>query len=345
MKITQIRAIQPETPGAPQDWRTQLGQIVVQVQTESGEVGLGVGGGGAASIHVIDTVLRDLLIGRDARDVEQLHREMLRHTVFYGRSGLVVMAISGIDLALWDLRGKAQGCCVARLLNPAVDLTRSLPTYATVFDDVDAEQAIQTGHSAIKLHVERFGDRPDPSDIRQLVQRVRDRLGQEAMVMIDAFARWDFESSLEVAEAIADQQVSWLEEPLPPDDLDGYEALAGRSPVPIAGGEHEYTAAGFQQLIDRKLHHILQPDINWCGGLTTLVEVYRMAQSHGIRVCPHRGSEPFALQAIAALDDDPLAESPRNWFHSLAGAPQIEQGSIRPGEAPGFGVSLLNRDK
>ena len=340
MKITQLRAHQPDTPGAPPDWRTQLGQIVVEVETESGEVGIGVGGGGAASIHIIDTVLSELLVGRDASAVEQLHGEMLQHTVMYGRSGLVVMANSGVDLALWDLRGKTRDCSVARLLNPEVDLNRPLPTYATVFDDVDGEQAIRFGHRAIKLHVERFGDRPDPSAIRDLVQQVRGRLGSRAMVMIDAFARWDFASSLKIVEALADLDVAWLEEPLPPDDLDGYAALAAQSPVPIAGGEHEYTAAGFRKLIDGKLHHILQPDINWCGGLTTLVEIYDMARMHGLRVCPHRGSEPFAVQAIAALDPDPLAESPRTWFTCLAGAPQIEAGSIHCTAAPGFGVRL-----
>src|SRR2546430_4255035 len=88
MKITGIKAYQPPTPGSPPDWRTQLGQIVVQVETESGLVGIGVGGGGTAGIHVVQTVLRDLLIGRDASAVEDLHHDMNRHTQFYGRKGL-----------------------------------------------------------------------------------------------------------------------------------------------------------------------------------------------------------------------------------------------------------------
>ena len=93
MRITDIRAAQPTTPGAPDDWRTQLGQIVVEVQTDQGLSGLGVGGGGAAGIHVIETVLRDLLMGREVDDVEALHHEICGHTAFYGRKGLVVMAI------------------------------------------------------------------------------------------------------------------------------------------------------------------------------------------------------------------------------------------------------------
>ena len=340
MMITEIRATQPPTPDSPADWRTQLGQIVVEVETDDGLVGIGVGGGGAAGIHVVQTVLRDLLVGRDATDVEQLHAQMCRHTSFYGRKGLVVMAVSGVDLALWDLRGKAANEPVAKLLNPAVDLARQIPTYSTVFGDAEAESAFNAGHQAIKLHVERFGDQPDPAAIAELVKRTRERLGLKASVMIDAFARWDIDTSLRVADAIAPYNVDWLEEPLPPDDLEGYAILAEKSPVPIAGGEHEYLADGFKTLIDRRLHAVLQPDVNWCGGLTTLVEIYRLAQAAKIRVVPHRGCEPYALAALAALDKNPLAESGRKWFNCLSGFPVIRHGGIRVSSEPGFGTAL-----
>ena len=340
MRITNIRATQPTTPGSPADWRTQLGQMVVEVETDDGLTGIGVGGGGAAGIHVVGTVLRELLIGRDPAEVESLHAEMCRHTAFYGRKGLVVMAISGVDLALWDLRGKAADQPIARLLNPQVDLQRALPTYATVFDDADAESALNAGYQAIKLHVERFGNRPDPADIATLVKQTRERLGPEADVMIDAFARWDIDTSLRVADAIEPYDVAWLEEPIQPDDLDGYATLAEKSPVPIAGGEHEYLADGFKTLVDRRLHAVLQPDINWCGGLTTLIDIYRMAQAADIRVVPHRGCEPYALAAIAALDPEPLAESGRKWFNCLTGFSQIFDGRVQLSDQPGFGVSL-----
>lgn len=338
MTITDIRAVQPPTPGAPQDWRTQLGQIVVEIETDDLFSGIGVGGGGLAGIHVIQTVLRDVLVGRDPSDVEQLHAEMLRHTDFYGRKGLVVMAISGVDLALWDLHGKIAGTSVAELLAPDMDVFRPLDTYATVFSDEEIAAAIRAGNSALKLHVERFGDHPEPSEIASLVQSIRDQVGLGMPIMVDAFARWDVETSLRVAEAIAPYDVAWLEEPLLPGDLDGYAELARQSPVPIAGGEHEYTAVGFRELLDRGLHAILQPDINWCGGMTTLIDVYRMAHERGVRVCPHRGSEPFALPAIAALDSSPLAESPRSWFQCLTGAPRINQGKIQVSRKTGFGV-------
>jgi len=340
MKITDIRAVQPPTPGSPPDWRTQLGQIVVDISTDDGLSGIGVGGGGASGIHVVETVLRDLLIGRDAADVEGLHGEMCAHTQFYGRKGLVVMAISGVDLALWDLRGKAAGEPVAKLLNADCDLSRPIPTYTTVFDADELDAAIAAGHAAVKLHVDTLTDSTDPSAVTALVREARDRVGPEPLLCIDAFARWDIRTSLAVAEAVIDCGVAWLEEPLPPHDLAGYVELSERSPVPIAAGEHEYLIEGFAELIDRHCCAILQPDVNWCGGMTTLAAVYRLAAQADLRVVPHRGCEPFALPALAALDSDPLAEGPRTWFNCLDGAPEIEGGLIRPSIAPGFGVEV-----
>lgn len=340
MRITKLHAFQPATPGSPPDWRTQLGQIVVEVHTESGLVGIGVGGGGKAGIHLVETVLTDLLVGQDATNVEELHREMYRHTLFYGRKGLVIMALSGVDLALWDLRGKRAGLPVAKLLNPNVDMAAAIPTYTTVFAEKDTDAALAERHQAIKLHVERFGRQPDLEKLVAFVRYVRERIGTKTDMMVDAYGMWDIDTSLRVAEAIAPLDIKFLEEPLPPDDLDGYAALVKRCPLPIAGGEHEYMEQGFKELIDRKLHAVLQPDINWCGGLTTVIAVYRMAKAAGIQVCLHRGCEPFALHALAALDAKPLAESPRTWFKCLKGAPQAKEGVIRLNAGQGFGVSV-----
>jgi L-alanine-DL-glutamate epimerase-like enolase superfamily enzyme len=143
-----------------------------------------------------------------------------------------------------------------------------------------------------------------------------------------------------MAEALAPLNLTFLEEPLPPDDLDGYAELVKRVSIPIAGGEHEYTTGGFKELIDRKLHAVLQPDINWCGGLTTVVEVYAITKAAGLKVILHRGCEPFALHALAALDPQALAESPRSWFNPFTGAPQIQKGVIRLNDKPGFGLAV-----
>ena len=161
--------------------------------------------------------------------------------------------------------------------------------------------------------------------------------------MVEAFMQWDVPTTLQMAQDLEPFGLSWIEEPLPPDDIEGYAQLAEQSPIPIAGGEHEYTARGFAELIDRRLHHVLQPDVCWCGGLTELVKIYRQGQAAGLRVCPHRGSEAWSLPAIAAQDSQPLAEWGRPWMHWLRGQPEPRDGQVRPCDRPGFGVDVDSR--
>jgi L-alanine-DL-glutamate epimerase-like enolase superfamily enzyme len=134
--------------------------------------------------------------------------------------------------------------------------------------------------------------------------------------------------------------LDWIEEPLSPDDLAGYAELTSRCPVPIAGGEHEFTAAAFAELIARRLHAVVQPDVCWCGGMTELVKIYRTAKEQGVRVCPHRGAELWGLHALAALDPRPLAESGRPWLTWVGGQPASRDGYIDVPETPGFGVVI-----
>ena len=316
MKITDVRAAQPEAASAPPDWRGFLGQLSVAVEA-GGLVGYGMGAGGAAGIHVIERELRPLLTGADASDVEGLWEAMYRATLAYGRKGLALMAVSGVDLALWDLRAKAAGKPVAGLLaeSPAAEV----PAYSTTgLDGADGLQgiteALDAGFGAVKLG--------------------------GVQLMADAGMSWtDPARVLALCEEVADLGLVWLEEPLPSDDLDGYAWLAQRSPVPIAGGEHEFTARAFAELMDRGCHRIYQPDVCWCGGLTQLVEIYRLARDHGVRVCPHRGSEVWGLHAIAALDPEPLAESGRPWMEWVGGR-ELRDGRARWTGGPGFGVEL-----
>lgn len=340
MKITHITATQPNSPGCPPDWRLRLGQILVKITTDTNLTGIGIGGGGKAGIHVIETVLQPRLLGADAGDVEGLWQEMYQLTLPYGQAGLAIMAISSIDLALWDLRAKAANLPVAKILNPNADLTKPIPTYTTCLSDPST--AIAQGHTAIKLHVDTPADTPPDQQLKLALNRVRqtrDALGPLVTIMVDAFGKWNLKTALAAAEQLEPYNITWLEDPLPCNDFDGYETLAKNSPIPIAGGEHIYTAKTFAQIIDRRLHHILIPDITWCGGLTELVKIYQLAQQANIRVVPHRGAEPFALHAIAALDNQPLAESGRPWITWLKGQPQMIEGKVTLSTAPGFGVT------
>ena len=337
MNITDVRATQPAC-ASPPDWRTSMGQILVTIETDESLIGYGVGGGGLAGVHVVRTVLRDVLLGRDPTDVEGLWQEMYAATLPFGRKGLAIMALSGVDLALWDLRGKRAQRPVAELLGGRVG--QPMPVYATVWGEITAE--IATQYQAFKLHVEHFPDGDTVGGVVELVQRARDRIGPDKPLMLDAWMRWDMVTTLAIAERVAAYGIEWIEEPLPVDDVKGYAELCRQSPIPIAGGEHEFTAIGFAELIERRLHHILQPDVCWCGGLTELIKIYGMARAAGLRVCPHRGAEVWGLHAIAALDPEPLAESGRPWMTWIHGQPSVEHGLIRLGHEPGYGVSVAD---
>lgn len=334
MKITRVWAVIPRGTNEPDDWRTALGQIAVLVETDAGVTGLGVGGGGAAGVHIIATVLSPLLVGEDPADIERLAERMYRATLPFGRKGLAIMALSGVDLALWDLAGKAAGRPVYALLgglkHPAI------PAYASL--SAQGTAAVARGFRHAKLHMPRPS--PGHDENVALVRRVRQALGPDITLYTDAALAWDREETLRLADAFVEFGVKWVEEPLSPDDLDGYAELVRRSPVPIAGGEHEYTEIGFQEVLRRSALHIWQPDACWCGGLTQLRKIFALAAAHGIPVVPHRGAEVWGLHAIAALSDQPLAESGRPWITWLRGAPPIVDGVIRPSDAPGFGVTL-----
>ena len=336
MRVCNVRACQPPTPGSPADWRTSMGQILVAVDTDAGLTGYGVGGGGAAGVHVVETVLHDLLLGRDPADVEGLWEEMYRATLPFGRKGLAIMALSGVDLALWDLRGKAQNRPVVELLGGQAG--EPIPTYVTVGTQVEA--VLDEGHAGFKLDLAFVQEALDEAVLVRRVAEAREAIGPGRPLMFDAFMEWDLATALRMAEALAPYDVSWLEEPLSPDDLAGYAELSRRSPVPIAGGEHEFCMAGFRELIDRRLHHVLQPDACWCGGLTVLVWVYEQARLAELRVCPHRGAEVWGLHAIAALDPEPLAEVGRSWMTWMGGQPAVQDGTVRLSSRPGFGVEI-----
>jgi L-rhamnonate dehydratase len=333
MKITAIRATQPAC-ASPPDWRTSLGQILVAIDTDAGLTGHGVGGGGLAGIHIIHSVLRDLLIGRDTEPVESHWQAMYDVTLPFGRKGVAIMALSGVDLALWDLRGKASQQSVAQLLGGPIH--HSMPVYATVWDEIP--NSLLGQYSAFKIHLGKSRDNLDT--LVDKVARARDQVDPGVRLMVDAWMKWDVPSTLHFAEEAARHALDWIEEPLPPDDLAGYAELARSSPIPIAGGEHEFTAAAFTEIIERRLHHIVQPDVCWCGGMTELVKIYRVAKEHGIRVCPHRGGEIWALHALAALDPQPLAESGRPWLTWVGGQPSVEQGRIAVPARPGFGATF-----
>lgn len=336
MKITDVRAIQPVGDNSPPDWRTSLGQILVAIDTDCGYTGYGVGGGGLAGIHVVRTVLRDLLVGQNPDGISKIWNEMYQSTLAFGRKGIAVMAISGVDLALWDLRGKSEKQPVVNLLGGIPG--EKIPTYHTVWDHQELLTASE--HAGFKLHLGKITANHQQDFMISSIEKTRSLIGQDRLLMIDAWMKWDVDSTITISKQISKFNIEWIEEPLSPDDLDGYAILKEKSAVPIAGGEHEFTSAAFEPLIQQRLHLVFQPDVCWCGGLTELIKIYTMAKSAGVRVCPHRGCEIWALHALAALDPDPLAETGRPWMTWVGGQPPIVNGTIQLSDRPGFGLKI-----
>lgn len=334
MKITRVRAVIPRGTNEPSDWKTAMAQIAVLVESDEGVTGLGVGGGGAAGVHIIDSVLAGVLVGEDPSEIERLWERMYRATLPFGRKGLSNMALSGVDLALWDLAGKAAGKPVYELLGGLKH--RAIPAYASIGSKVTDQ--VERGFKHVKLHMPRPS--PGHDENVAIVQRAREALGPEIKLYTDSFLAWSLDETLRLADAFVEYGVDWIEEPLSPDDLDGHAELSRRSPIPIAGGEHEYNEIGFREVLARKALRVWQPDASWCGGLTQLRKIIALGQGAGLWVVPHRGVEVWGLHAIAALCDNPLAESGRPWVTWLRGEPKIENGMVAPTDAPGFGVEL-----
>ena len=338
MKIIEVRAAAPETPGVPNDWRKKFGQLVVAVRTDAGITGYGVGGGGPAGVYIVEALLSEVLLGRDPLDTEAHWQRMYRAVLPFGRTGLALWALSGVDLALWDLRGKAEKQPVYQLLGGK--LHDRVPAYATSLG-VDPGPVIESGFRIVKLHLPSVDDAGGRNAVAELVARAREKIGPHVRLMADAFMQWNVADTLALAPAFKTCGVEWIEEPLPSFDLEGYRRLASECAIPIAGGEHEQTAQSFEMLARERLHRVLQPDATWCGGLTELIRIYRAAEKYGVRVCQHRGAEPWGLHALVALEPrDPLAEEGRRWMQWLPGAPKIVDGFVAPPDGPGFGVEL-----
>ena len=318
------------------------GSILVEIKTTGGLTGYGLGGGGSAAVHVIQTHLKDLLLKADPANIELLWEQMYSSSIFYGRKGLAIQAISGIDLALWDLAGKAAGRPVYQLLGGATK--EKVAVYLT---SKNVQLGLDRGIRAFKLPIDsapqngRAGMRKAVGEI----EAARRAIGADAELMIDVLCRWDVPYTLEMAERLAPSRLLFIEEPLNPDDMAGYAQLCARvQSTKIASGEHEYTRYGFENLIARKAAHILQPDITWSGGLTELRKIAALASAHQLPMIPHRGGSVYGLHLILATAHCNLAESfgvgePGNEVMQ-AMSPRFADGYLYPSDKPGFGVEI-----
>jgi L-alanine-DL-glutamate epimerase-like enolase superfamily enzyme len=291
MKITAIQAVALAIPLAPMRppsaWSaaTQK-QIVVRVVTDEGLVGTGEAfayGAPTAVCAVIDESLAPLLIGQDPRRIEALVDLMHRGTMIYGRRGLAMFAISGVEIALWDLLGRSLDAPVWALLGGA---TRArLPAYASLMRyaspaDVAAacRHFVAQGFRMLKLH---------QTDVES-VRAAREAVGPDVQLMLDTNCPWDPPRAIAMARALAPYHLTWLEEPVwPPEDYEGLARVASAVDTPIALGENESTAFGFREIIERRAGQILQPSITKVGGISEFRKIAALAHAANLTVVPH----------------------------------------------------------
>ena len=302
MQITDVEAVVLRQP-AVDDGIADGSQddLVVLVHTDEGITGIGEVDSAPEAVaalvhapasHAIANSLRELLIGEDPLDVERLWDKMYRGVIYIGRRGIAIHAISGIDIALWDLKGKALGKPVCELIGtPRHERVRA---YASRLMPDSAEEVTEAvgalregGFTAIKLGWGPLGRDPE-HDVR-LAAAARDAGGDEVEILIDAGLGYgaDAAMAIRVARELEGLGVYWLEEPFEPDEYEAYAELAEAVEIPIAAGEQDSTRWGFRELIERGHVDLIQPDVTRCGGITELLRIATLAQEHGVALVPH----------------------------------------------------------
>src|SRR5262245_37948790 len=350
MKITAIQAIplaipmKPMTP--PSSWTAgSRKQIVVRVQTDDGLTGLGEAFGYGAPLavcNVIDESLAPLLRGQDPTRIEAVVDLMHRSTMIYGRRGLAMFAISGVEIALWDLLGRALGAPVSALLGGAV--RPRLPAYASLlrYDaPTDVARAcvgfVTEGFRLLKLH---------QTDVDS-VRAARDAVGPDIELMLDTNCPWTPDDAIRMARALIPYRLFWLEEPVwPPEDYAGLAKVAAATDTLIALGENESTLYGFRDIVERRAGDILQPSITKVGGISEFKKIVALAQAANLPIAPHSfyfGPGLAATLHVASSFASPLpVEFPTGQLDVpfLTQPIEARDGWIDVPQGPGLGVEV-----
>jgi len=304
-----------EPPEASMQTFTFHGWLIVEVFTDHGHVGIGNAAlAPQVTKQVIDLYLKPLLIGQDPWDTEFLWQHMYRKTIAFGRKGIGMAAISAIDVALWDILGKSAKQPVYRLLGGKTK--QRIPVYASRLYSVplselaaEAKRYKDDGYKAMKL---RFGWGPADGAAGmqrnlKLVHTVREAVGDEIDVMADAYMGWTLDYAKRMLPLLEPFRLRWLEEPVIPDDLQGYVELKSYAQIPIAGGEHEFTLYGFRELLEARAVDYIQFDTNRVGGISQARKISALAEAHSVPVIPHAGQMHNYHIVMASLNS-PMAE-------------------------------------
>jgi D-galactarolactone cycloisomerase len=364
MKIVDIRLTGLAGGTVEGGWTEELTpeediNTLVEVLTDEGLVGVGSAMTSKALVEAAVKLLRPLLIGERADEPARVSEKLRQCTFWQGRGGSVEHAISGLDIALWDLMGKVCNQPVARLLG-GYYRERIKPYGSMLFDEPERlreklRHAVARGFRAIKLGWRPFGRRDRKTD-DLLVRTARETVGPEVELMVDAggsdqFWPHGYKWALETAKMLAAYDVVWFEEALPPDDLEGYIELRRHSPVPIATGEVLTRRQSFRPFLEKHAVDIIQPDCTKCGGLTEAWRIAWMAYEHNVQWVPHGWNTAIGLAADLHLSAAmPVARyveflTPSPYLDELVAEPfrPDAEGYLPVPTRPGLGIEL-NRE-
>lgn len=325
-----------------------LGTLVVEIEADDGTVGFAITTAGEIGAFIVEKHLARFLEGAKVTDIERIWDQMYKSTIFYGRRGVVLNAISGVDLALYDLLGKLRQEPVYALLGGKV--REELTMYAT---GARPDRAKELGFIGGKIPL-HYGPAEGEEGMRknlEMLADMRSKVGEDFWLMLDCWMSLDVDYATRLAIGAANYNLKWLEEALIPDDYWGYAKLRANMPpgMLVSTGEHEATRWGFRQLLEMECADILQPDVGWCGGITELIKISSLADAYGALVIPH-GSSVYSYHFVITRTNSPFAEflmmhptaeevvpmfSPM-----LIGEPVPVNGKLQLSDAPGFGVEL-----
>jgi L-alanine-DL-glutamate epimerase-like enolase superfamily enzyme len=333
------------------------GGIVVEVKTDEGLMGIGEAGFSSEYFSTVGPLINDqlgpLIIGRDPQDLSALWHDMMRSTHMWGRRGIETYALSGIDIALWDLFGKITSQPVHRLLGTAQNTVRAYFAPSFKHPDLAIKEAIQAaemGYTAIKLRVDG-----NLKSAVSLVSQVRTAVGDSMDIMVDANMGYDRRGALALAKEFQDLGVFWLEEPIMSRSLSQYindhSWLADRVDLPLAGGESLLTRYEYIDLMAKLPFDYIQPDAASVGGISELKRIGDMASSWNLKLVPHIGCSSgtgiglaAALNVILSCDNAPLIEVDAygglGWEGFLTNPLNVKNGQLISNNQPGIGVTL-----
>ena len=364
MKITDVEAVilrQPVLDEGIADGSQD--DLVVLVHTDEGITGLGEVDSAPEAVramidapgsHAIANSLRDLLVGEDPLEVERLWQKMYRGLIYVGRRGIALHAISGIDIALWDIKGKALGKPVCELIG--TPRRRRVRAYASrLMPDTPGEvrEAVgalrEQGFTAVKLGWGPLG--ADAELDLELARAACEAGGEGVTILIDAGLGYvaDAQKAIGVARGLEELGVFWLEEPFEPDEYEAYAELADAVEIRVAAGEQDTTLWGFRELIERGHVDLVQPDVTRCGGITEMLRIAEFAAGRGVETVPHAWKSGIikaaslhvnAVLPEALFQEYCVAETPINTLLTRERLPIDSEGFLTVPTSPGLGVEL-----